>query len=89
MASYRPITEEIPSPTTVGTATTVSNADVVRAVNTTATNYLLTVVSQTGDVIGSMTLTPAEKVFIKKRESDKIYAENAGIRVTRITYPVM
>lgn len=89
MASYRPITEEIAAPTTVGTATTVSNADIVRVVNTTTSAYLITVVDSDDVVIGSMTLTGSEKVFLKKRESDKVYAANAGIRLTRISYPVM
>lgn len=89
MASYRPITAEIAGPTTSGAATTVSDADIVRVVNTTSANHLLTVLDGNDDVVGSMTLTAGEKVFIKKRETDKLYAANAGVRLTRITYPVM
>jgi len=89
MASYRPITEEIAAPTTAGNAVTVSDADIVRVVNTTTSSHLVTVLDSSDVTIGSMTLTSGEKVFLKKREADKLYAANAGIRFTRITYPVM
>jgi len=89
MASYRPITEEIAAPTTAGNAVTVSDADIVRVVNTTTSSHLVTVLDSSDVTIGSMTLTSGEKVFLKKREGDKLYAANAGVRFTRITYPVM
>ena len=89
MASYRPITTEIASPTTSGAATTVSSADRVRAVNTTTSSHVLTVLDENDEVIGSMTLVGKQTEFIKKRETDKIYAANAGVRLTRITYPVL
>jgi len=89
MASYRPITEEIAAPTTAGAAVTVTDADIVRVVNTTTSPHLVTVLDSNDVTIGSMTLTSGEKVFLKKREADKLYAANAGIRFTRITYPVM
>lgn len=89
MASYRPITEEIEAPSTSGGATTVSNADIVRAVNTTTSVLLLTVVDENDSTIGSMSLVGSEVVFIKKREADKIYAGSTGMRLTRTTYPVM
>ena len=88
MASYRPITEEIPAPTTAENAVNVSNADIVRVVNTTTSAHLITVVDSNDVTIGSMTLTASEKVFIKKREGDKLFAANAGVRFTRVTYPV-
>lgn len=89
MASFRPITSEIAAPTTSGNASTVSNADIVRAVNTTTAAHLVTILDEADAVIGSMTLTGGQSVFIKKRELDKIYAANAGVRLTRTTYPVM
>jgi len=89
MASYRPITEEIAAPTAAGAAVTVSDADIVRVVNTTTSPHLVTVLDSSDVTIGSMTLTSGEKVFLKKREGDKLYAANAGVRFTRITYPVM
>jgi len=89
MPSYRPITTEIASPTTSGAATTVSDADRVRAVNTTTSPHVLTMLDENDVVIGSMTLVGGQTETIKKRETDKIYAANAGVRLTRITYPVM
>lgn len=89
MASYRPISEEIAAPTTAGGAVTVSDADIVRVVNTTTSPHLVTVLNSSGGVIGSMTLTSGEKVFLKKREGDKVYAANSGVKFSRITYPVM
>jgi len=58
-------------------------------VNTTTSPHLVTVLDSSDVTIGSMTLTSGEKVFLKKREGDKLYAANAGVRFTRITYPVM
>lgn len=89
MPSYRPITTEIAAPTTSGTATTVSDADRVRVVNTTTSPHVLTMLDENDVVIGSMTLVGSQTEIIKKRETDKIYAANAGVRLTRITYPVM
>ena len=89
MASYRPITEEIAAPTTAGAAVTVSDADIVRVVNTTTSPHLVTVLDSSDVTIGSMTLTSGEKVFLKKREGDKLYAANSNVRFARITYPVL
>jgi len=89
MASYRPITTEIAAPTTAGTASTVSSADIVRAVNTGTAAYLVTVLDENDDTIGTMTMTGGDTAFIKKRETDKIYAGNANVRLTRTTFPVM
>ena len=87
MASYRPITTEIAAPTTSGTATTVSGADIVRVVNTTTASQLITLLDDTDNVVGSMTLVGGQTEFIKKREGDKIYAASADVLLTRTTYP--
>ena len=89
MASYRPITEEIAAPTTAGGAVTVSDADRVRVVNTGTSAQLLTILDSSDNVLGSMTLTSGEKVFINKRDGDKLYAASSDVRFTRITYPVL
>jgi hypothetical protein len=89
MASFRPITQEVAAPTTSGTAITVNDADIVRVVNTTTSAHLVTILDSNDVVTGSMTLTAGETVFIKKREGDKLFAANAGVRFTRTTYPVM
>lgn len=87
MASYRPITTEIAAPTSSENAVTVSDADIVRVVNTTTSAHILTVLDENDGVIGSMTLVGGQTEFIKKRETDKLYAANAGVRLTRTTYP--
>ena len=89
MASYRPITQEIAAPTTNGTATTVSGADIVRVTDTSGNHHVLTVLDSNDNIIGSMTLGKGEVFILKKRESDKIFASNSNVRLTRITYPVM
>lgn len=89
MASYRPISEEIAAPTTLETATTVGDVNRVRVVNTTTSNYVLTVLDANDNVIGSMTLVGKEVFTLNKRDSDKVYATNAGVRLTGITYPVL
>ena len=89
MARYRPLTEEIASPTTVGSATTVSEATVVRAVNTSSSSpYVLTLVGESGSVMGSMTIVGQEVVFIDKPKSWKLYAANSAVKFTSVSYPV-
>ena len=87
MASYRPITTEISAPTTSGTATTVSGADIVRVVNTATSSQLVTLLDDSDIVLGSMTLVGGQTEFIKKREGDKIYAASSDVLLTRTTYP--
>lgn len=89
MSSYRPISTEIAAPTTSGTATNVSSADRVRIVNTTTSAHLVTVLDPNDNVIGTMTLVPSEVFTMDKRVSDKIFAANAGVRLSSITYPVL
>jgi len=85
---YKPKSAEIAAPTGAGGATTVSNARVVRAVNTSAsTGYLLTMYSESFSDSNSMTLAPMETVLIPKSGSDKIFAANAAVKLTKITYP--
>ena len=87
MSSYRPITTEIAAPTTSGTATTVSGADIVRVTNTSTSNYVLTLLDANDETIGTMTLAKGEVFLLKKREDDKVFAANASVRLTRVTYP--
>lgn len=84
---YRPISEEIAAPTSSATASTVSNANVVRVVNASTTAYLVTVISDAGVTIGSMTLVGGESVFVDKPKSYKIFAANASVKLTSVSYP--
>jgi len=87
MSAYRPITTEIAAPTTSGTATTVSGADIVRVTNTTTSNHLLTLLDANDETIGTMTLGKGEIFLLRKREDDKVFAANSSVRLTRVTYP--
>jgi len=87
MSSYRPITTEIAAPTTSGTATTVSGADIVRVVDTSGNHHVLTLLNANDETIGTMTLAKGEVFLLKKREDDKVFASNANVRLTRVTYP--
>lgn len=85
---YKPKSAEINAPTTAGSASTVSNARVVRAVNSSAsTAYLLTMYGEDFADSNSMTLAPMETVIVPKNASDKLFAGNAAVKLTKITYP--
>ena len=85
---YKPKSTEIAAPTTVGSASTVSSARVVRAVNTSAsTAYLVSYYDETFDDSASLTLAPMETVLIPKGAGDKVWAANAAVKLTKITYP--
>jgi hypothetical protein len=86
---FRPISEETVAPTTLGTATDVFNANVVRAVNTaSSTAYLISIVNESGVTVGSMTLLGNQVAFIDKPKSYKVFAANAAVKLTSVTYPV-
>ena len=87
---YKPLSTEINAPTTAATASTVSNGRVVRAVNTNAsTAYLLTTYAAAdgGSDSATMSLTGGETIIIPKEKTDKIFAANAAIKLTKISYP--
>jgi len=87
MLSYRPITTEIAAPTTSGTATTVSDADIVRVTDTSGNHHVLTLLNANDETIGTMTLAKQEVFLLEKRPSDKVFTSNSNVRLTRITYP--
>ena len=88
MAEIRPISAEIASPTTTGTASTVSNGVNVRIINTTAAAHLVTLVTaQGGTVVGSFTIMSDEHVVIRKVKTECIFAANAGVKLTSLAIP--
>lgn len=89
MANFvTPIAAEIAAPTTTGTASNVSESNIVRAVNTSSTaGYLLTIQESDNTLIGSMSLAPSEVAIIKKNASDEIFAANANVKLTPVAYP--
>ena len=61
---------EAACPTTTGTATSFSEATVVRLVNTHSGNHLVTVVeTQSGDVVGSFTMPTGSVEYLEKPPS--------------------
>jgi hypothetical protein len=86
---YRPLIAEIAAPTTATLASNVTASRVVRAVNTTETPYLVTIFGPAngGEDSATLTLTAWESVIIPKNGTDKIFAENAAIKLTGITDP--
>lgn len=84
---YRPLSQEIAAPTSAGTASTVSDSNVVRAVNTSSTVYLLSITDADGNVQGTMTLVGSEVAFIDKGKTQKIFAANAAVKLSPVSYP--
>lgn len=84
---YKPLSAEIAAPTSVITATTVSSGRTVRAVNTSGTAYLLTMFATGNTDSASMTIAANDTVVIRKGSTDKMFAANAAIKLTQITYP--
>lgn len=89
MATFvTPIAAEIAAPTTTGTASNVGEANIVRAVNTSASAaYLLTLQDSDGTLTGSMTLAPQEAAIVSKKPKDEIFAANAGVKLSSVGYP--
>ncbi len=84
---YKPLSAEIASPTLASGASTVSDTTIVRAVNSSTTAYLVTIVNGSLADSSSLTLTGGETVLIPKASTDKIYAANAAIKLTSVTPP--
>lgn len=75
-------------PTTTGTATSFTEATVVRLVNTSSSNdYVVTVVeTQSGSSIGSFTILRQTVELLQKQPSHCIYASNAAILGAKVGF---
>jgi hypothetical protein len=75
-------------PTSVGAATSFSEATVVRLVNTSASNdYVVTVVeTQSGPSIGSFTVLRQTVEVIQKQSSHCVYASNASVLGVKVGF---
>lgn len=75
-------------PTNTGTATSFSEATVVRLVNTSTSNdYLVTVIeSQSGPGIGSFTLLRGTAEYLQKQPSHCILAANAEVKGAKVGF---
>ena len=84
----RPLSVEIVAPTTTGTASTVSAGINIRVINTTTAAHLVTLVTaQNGTVVGSFTIMSDEHVIINKKQTEVIFAANAGVKLTSLAVP--
>jgi len=89
MARFKPVSEEVAAPTTSGAAITVSDANVVRIVNTaSSTPYLVTLLDDADNTFGTLTVLGSQEVFLDKPKSYKVFAANAAIKLTSVTYPI-
>jgi len=85
---FTPLGAQENAGTSAGAASDVSNAQVVLASNSTSSAYLVTLLEEgTTDVKGSFTLAGQSMVFIHKGKFEKIFAQNAGVKLTKCSYP--
>lgn len=88
--SYRikVIGSEAALPTTTGTATSFSEATVVRLINTSdSADYLITVLeSQGGPGIGSFTLLRQSTEYLQKQSSHCILAANTAVKGVKVGF---
>ena len=78
---------EAACPTTTGTATSFSEATVVRLVNTHSGNHLVTVVeTQSGTVIGSFTMPTGAVEYLEKNPTQCVFAANAGVLGAKVGF---
>ena len=78
---------EAACPTTTGTATSFSEATVVRLVNTHSGNHLVTVVeTRSGSVVGSFTLPTGAVEYLEKNPTQCVFAANAGVLGAKVGF---
>ncbi len=77
-------TTEAAAPTGSGTATNVSSATCVRAVNSGTTARLVTVEASGGTDYGTFTMPGGTVEYITKDPSDKIFAAHAEILLAAV-----
>ena len=81
------LSTEIALPTTTGTATSFTEASVVRLVNTDSSAHLVTVVeTQSGTTVGSFTMPATSVEFLEKQYTHCVFAANAGVRGSKVGF---
>jgi hypothetical protein len=89
MARFRPLTTEIAAPTTSGTASAVSAANVVRAYHSgSGAAVLVTLINPDATVVGTFSLAAGDTVYIDKSKTQKVFASAADVKLTSVTYPI-
>ena len=87
MARTLLLADEINLPTTTGTATSFTNATVVRLVNNSTSAALVTVVeTQSGTGIGSMTMPPNSVEYLEKQPSYCVFASADTVKGAKVGF---
>ena len=79
-------TTEAAAPTSSGTASNVSSATLVRAVNSGTTVRLVTVEATGGTDYGTFSMPGGTVEYIEKDPTDKIFAAHAEILLAAVGY---
>ena len=79
-------TTEAAAPTSSGTASNVSSATLVRAVNSGTTVRLVTVEASGGTDFGTFSMPGGTVEYIEKDPTDKIFAAHAEILLAAVGY---
>ena len=78
---------EVALPTTTGTATSFSEASVVRLVNTDSSAHVVSVVeTRSGTGIGSFTMPAGSVEFLEKRYTHCVFATNAAVKGSKVGF---
>ena len=81
------LSAEIALPTTTGTATSFTQASVVRLVNTDSSAHVVSVVeTQSGTGIGSFTMPAGSVEFLEKTYTHCVFATNAGVKGAKVGF---
>ena len=76
---------EIALPTTTGTATSFSEAPVVRLVNTDSSAHVVSIVeTQSGTGIGSFTMPATSVEVLEKGYTPCVFASNAAVKGAKV-----
>ena len=84
--NYRLYAVEAACGTSVGAASTFSDATEVRLFNNSNANQLVTVANASDVVLGTMTLADGEVTFLMKDPTDQIFAGAATVLGTPVKY---
>ena len=74
-------------PTTTGTATSVTEASVVRLINTDSSAHMVHVVeTQSGSTVGTFTMPAGSVEFLEKQYTYCIFAGDAAVRGAKVGF---
>ena len=86
MAITKILANEAPLPITTGTATSFSQASVVRLVNTHASNAYVVVETQSGTGVGTFTMPAGTVEYLEKDFTHCVFAENIAVKGGKVAF---